>query len=81
VDLIGKAAHIRTISVPDWVKNSIDDWLQSARIAGEAKETIVSRFVTFRSQLFIRISADDYGLRNRVTSPWPPSSRNKGRLS
>jgi site-specific recombinase XerD len=33
VDLIGKAAHIRTIPVPDWVKELIDDWLQSAGIS------------------------------------------------
>ena len=31
VDLIGKASHIRTIPVPDWVKELIDDWLQSAQ--------------------------------------------------
>jgi len=30
VDLIGKASHIRTIPVPDWVKDLIDGWLQSA---------------------------------------------------
>jgi len=33
VDLIGKASHIRTIPVPHWVKNLIDDWLQSAGIS------------------------------------------------
>jgi hypothetical protein len=33
VDLIGKASHIRTIPVPDWVKNLVDDWLQSAGIS------------------------------------------------
>jgi site-specific recombinase XerD len=33
VDLIGKACHIRTISVPVWVKDLVDDWLQSARIS------------------------------------------------
>jgi site-specific recombinase XerD len=33
VDSIGKASHIRTIPVPDWVKDFIDDWLQSARIS------------------------------------------------
>jgi site-specific recombinase XerD len=33
VDLIGKAAHIRTIPVPDWVKELIDDWLHSAGIS------------------------------------------------
>jgi len=33
VDLIGKASHIRTIPVPDWVKDLIDDWLRSAGIS------------------------------------------------
>jgi site-specific recombinase XerD len=33
VDLIGKASHIRTIPVPHWVKDLIDDWLQSAGIS------------------------------------------------
>ena len=29
----GKASHIRTIPVPDWVKHLIDDWLCSAGIS------------------------------------------------
>jgi site-specific recombinase XerD len=33
VDLIGKASHIRTIPVPEWVKDLINDWLQSAGIS------------------------------------------------
>src|SRR5947209_9376545 len=32
-DLIGKASHIRTIPMPDWVKGLVDDWLHSARIS------------------------------------------------
>jgi hypothetical protein len=32
VDLIGKAAHIRTIPVPDCVKDLIDDWLHASEI-------------------------------------------------
>jgi site-specific recombinase XerD len=32
VDLIGKAAHIRTVPMPDWVKVTLDDWLVAARI-------------------------------------------------
>ena len=24
VDLIGKAAHVRTVPVPDWVKSAVD---------------------------------------------------------
>jgi integrase len=31
-DLIGKGGHIRTISVPDWVKAGIDAWMTAAGI-------------------------------------------------
>ena len=31
-DLIGKAAHIRTVPVPDWVKAAVDIWLNSTSI-------------------------------------------------
>ncbi len=33
VDLVGKAAHIRTIPVPVWVKDLIEDWLHAAGIS------------------------------------------------
>ncbi len=32
VDLVGKARHIRTVPVPDWVKGAIDSWLASAGV-------------------------------------------------
>jgi integrase len=32
VDLVGKAGHIRTVPMPDWVKGTIDDWLNAADI-------------------------------------------------
>jgi integrase len=32
VDLIGKAAQIRTVPVPDWVKAAVDAWTTSAPI-------------------------------------------------
>jgi site-specific recombinase XerD len=32
VDLVGKAGHIRTVPIPDWVKRTIDDWLDAADI-------------------------------------------------
>ncbi len=31
-DLVGKAAHIRTVPMPDWVKAAIDDWIRPAAI-------------------------------------------------
>jgi integrase len=33
VDLVGKGGHIRTVPMPDWVKESVDDWLSPAKIA------------------------------------------------
>src|SRR5271168_1720106 len=33
LDLVGKAGHVRTIPVPDWVKRTIDTWLMAASIA------------------------------------------------
>jgi site-specific recombinase XerD len=32
VDLVGKGGHIRTVPVPDWVRNEINDWLVAAAI-------------------------------------------------
>ena len=31
-DLVGKAAHIRTVPMPDWVKSAVDEWMASAAI-------------------------------------------------
>jgi integrase len=33
VDMIGKARHIRTVPVPDWVKTAVDSWLASAGVS------------------------------------------------
>jgi integrase len=33
-DLVGKAAHIRTVPVPDWVKAAVDVWVMSAKVTG-----------------------------------------------
>ena len=32
-DLAGKARHVRTVPVPDWVKSAIDTWLASAGLS------------------------------------------------
>jgi integrase len=32
VDLVGKAAHVRTVPLPDWVKETLDHWLNAADI-------------------------------------------------
>ena len=42
-DLIGKAAHIRTVPVPEWVKSAIDDWVVSAAITAGRLFRCVSR--------------------------------------
>ena len=42
-DLIGKAAHIRTVPVPDWVKAAVDVWLKSAGITQGRMFRCVSR--------------------------------------
>src|SRR4051794_33459311 len=32
VDLVGKGGHVRTVPIPDWVKQFLDEWLIAARI-------------------------------------------------
>jgi site-specific recombinase XerD len=32
VDMIGKGGHIRTVPVPDWVKQAVDEWMAAAGI-------------------------------------------------
>ena len=31
-DLLGKAGHIRTVPVPSWVKDAIDEWKEASGI-------------------------------------------------
>src|SRR5215475_13614514 len=33
VDLIGKGGHVRTVPVPDWVKQFLDKWFAAARVS------------------------------------------------
>ena len=33
VDLVGKAGHVRTVPMPDWVKNRIDEWTRASGAA------------------------------------------------
>jgi site-specific recombinase XerD len=42
-DLIGKAAHIRTVPVPNWVKAAIDSWTTAAKITAGPVFRCVSR--------------------------------------
>lgn len=32
VDLVGKAGHVRTVPIPDWVKRELDEWLAAAAV-------------------------------------------------
>ncbi|MFN7938350.1 MAG: site-specific integrase [Bryobacteraceae bacterium] len=34
VDLRGKGGHVRTVPVPDWVHDLLDDWMKAAAITG-----------------------------------------------
>jgi integrase len=42
-DLVGKAAHIRTVPVPDWVKSAVDAWASSAPVTKGRLFRCVSR--------------------------------------
>jgi hypothetical protein len=43
VDLVGKGGHIRTVPVPDWVKQTFDDWLAAAGVASGRVSRCVCR--------------------------------------
>ena len=43
VDLVGKAAHIRTVPVPGWVKAAVECWLTATPITGGRVFRCVSR--------------------------------------
>jgi site-specific recombinase XerD len=43
VDLVGKAGHIRTVPVPNWVKEVIDNWVTAAGIGDGRLFRCVSR--------------------------------------
>jgi len=33
VDLVGKGGHIRTVPIPDWVREQLEDWIAAAGIS------------------------------------------------
>lgn len=43
VDLVGKGGHVRTVPVPDWVKQTIDDWLLAENVVSGRVFRCVSR--------------------------------------
>jgi site-specific recombinase XerC len=62
VDLRGKAGHVRTIPVPEWVQGLLDDWTKAAGIA--------------TGSLFRRVSSTGRVWGERVTEKlvWPSVS-------
>jgi integrase len=32
VDLVGKAGHVQTVPIPDWMKRELDEWLATAAV-------------------------------------------------
>ena len=44
VDLVGKGRHIRTVPVPEWVKSTVDVWIDAAKIVDGRLFRSVSRF-------------------------------------
>ena len=58
VDLVGKGGHIRTVPVPDWVKQLVDEWLSVSDVT--VGETVPLRLP----------SRYDLGRRNDRESRW-----------
>ena len=48
VNLFGKGGHIRTVPVPRWVKEALDEWLS----ASDIKEGAIFRRVTKRGKIW-----------------------------
>src|SRR3569623_1341097 len=56
VDLIGKGRHIRTIPVPDWVKDAVDSWMASANLtAGRLFRCVCRAGKTWRDGITERV--------------------------
>ncbi len=46
VDLVGKGKHVRTVPMPNWVKDAVDRWLTAASVAAGRVFRAVSRHGT-----------------------------------
>jgi hypothetical protein len=44
VDLKGKTGHTRTIPMPGWVKNVVDQWIQAANITSGKLFVVCTRW-------------------------------------
>jgi site-specific recombinase XerD len=66
VDLVGKGGHIRTVPMPDWVKQTIDQWVGAAEIAhGRIFRCVCRRGVVWRRT---RLARDPDGIIYRPKS-------------
>ena len=50
VDLVGKARHMRTVPIPDWVKAALNEWTDAAGITDGRLFRCVSRVGTIWGQ-------------------------------
>jgi len=46
VDLVGKGSHVRTVPMPNWVKEAVDRWMIAAKVSGGRIFRAVSRHGT-----------------------------------
>jgi len=79
VDLVGKGGHIRTIPMPDWVKQIVDDWLSEARIAqGRIFRCVSRRGVVWGTKITEKVVwhvVKEYAERLGVSKLAPPVLR------
>jgi hypothetical protein len=54
VDLIGKAGHMRTVPVPDWVKQITDEWVVAAGVGSGRLLRCVSRSMPWKNNCRFR---------------------------
>jgi site-specific recombinase XerD len=79
VDLIGKGGHIRTVPMPDWVKQTIDEWLNTAQIThGRVFRCVCRRGSTWGTKITEKVVwhvVKEYALRLGVSKLAPHDLR------
>jgi integrase len=71
VDLIGKAGHMRTVPMPDWVKAVLDVWLKDAGITSGRLFRCVNRAGRLGGERILRRSSGT----SFVSAPRKPPSK------
>ena len=46
VDLVGKSSHVRTVPMPNWVKEAVDRWMIAAKVTAGRIFRAISRHGT-----------------------------------